>query len=312
MRRIKICAPVYRSIIPAVLVMLILGVSVGAEDDKPYRQTLNVVYAELEGVGLLMDVFAPTQSNGAGQGIGIVCVTSGAWTSDRGMVEAHQKIGFFDVLCRHGYTVFAVRPGSLTSFTAEQMLAHTGIGIRYVKAHAAEYGIDPERLGLAGVSAGGHLACLAATRAEPGDPNAKDPLAKFDTRVRAVGVLCPATDFFDWNGKKYGLDLMDWRLAFRDGAAGKTEEQKEVAAKAISPFYHVKSGLPPFLLIHGGADSLIPVQQSMKLATALQDAGNSAEIIIKEGGDHSWPTIREEIDKMADWFDARLSPHAPK
>jgi acetyl esterase/lipase len=289
------------------LVVLAAGLAAGAEEQTPYRQTLNVVYAEQEGVGLIMDVFAPTQSGGPGKLLGIVCVTSGAWGSDRSMVEAHRKVGLFDILCGHGYTVFAVRPGSVTSFTAEQMLSHIGTGIRYIKAHATEYGIDSERLGMVGVSAGGHLACLAATRADPANPNAKDPLGRFDTRVRAVGVFCPAADFLDWGGKKYGLDLMQWRLVFRDGVAGKTEQQKDDAAKAISPIYHVKPGLPPVLFIHGDADSLIPLQQSEKMVKELRAAGDSAELIIKQGGDHSWPTVREEIEKMAQWFDARLS-----
>jgi dipeptidyl aminopeptidase/acylaminoacyl peptidase len=99
---------------------------------------------------------------------------------------------------------------------------------------------------------------------------------------------------------------MEWRLAFQGGDAGRSEQQKEEAAKSISPMYHVKPGLPPFLLIHGDADSLIPIEQSTRFAAALQAAGNSADLIIKKGGDHSWPTIKEEIEKLALWFDEKL------
>ncbi len=308
MRFIKWMAPI----------TLALGVAAFANEDLSYEQTLNVVYAEPDGIGLLMDVFTPKPSAGPGKGLGIACVTSGAWKSDRGMVEAHRKFGFFDVLCRRGYIVFAIRPGSLTLFTAEQMLDHTRTGIRYIKAHAAEYAIDPDRLGLVGASAGGHLALLAATCAEPADPKAEDPLRHslssldklwFSTQVRAVGVFCPATDFLDWDGKKYGLDLMQGQLVFRDGIAGKPEQQIEDAAKLISPVYHVRPGLPPFLLIHGDADSLIPMQQSQKFVDAVRNVNGSAELIVKQGGDHSWPTVREEIEKLADWLDAQLSVH---
>lgn len=287
--------------------LLMAGMAANAQNETPYHQTRNIVYAEPEGVALVMDIFAPIKKDGPGHGIGLVCVISGAWKSDRGMVEAYRKIGYFDILCSHGYTVFAVRPGSYSLFTAEEMLAHIDTGIRYIKAHAAKYGVDPNKLGLTGVSAGGHLACLAGTRWEPGDPKAADPLARFDTRVSAVGVFCPATDFLDWDGKKYGLDLMNWQLAFRCGVAGKTEAQKKAAARAISPVYYVKPGLPPFLVIVGDADSVIPWQQSRKLVETLQKAGDSAKLIVKHGGDHTWPKVQVEIGKLANWFDGEFA-----
>jgi acetyl esterase/lipase len=270
----------------------------------PYRQIRNVVYAETSGVGLLMDIFVP---NGTRNGLGIVCVTRGAWTSDRGMVDAHRKIGVIDAMCERGYTVFAVRPGNYTAFTGEQMLTHVRTGIRYAKLYARSYGVDAKRLGMVGTSAGGHLAALAATRSEAGDPKAKDLLGRLDTQVRAVGLFCPATDFLDWNGKPYGLDLMGWRLAFSDGVAGKTDQQKQDAARAISPVYHVTPGLPPFYIVHGEADSLVPFQQSRKLAEALRAVGVPAEIIPKPGADHSWPTVREDFRTLAAWFDKQLS-----
>lgn len=289
-----------------VILTLCICVLAASADDVPYNQTLNVVYAEPDGVGLLLDVFSPLPDAGPAKGLGIICVTSGAWKSDRGMVDAHKKFGFFDILCAHGYTVFAVRPGSLSLYTADQMLDHVKTGIRFVRAYAADFQIDPGRMGMVGASAGGHLSLLAATSAEPGDPAAEDPLLRLGTQVTAVGVFCPPTDFLDWNGKKYGLDLMQGQLVFRDGLTGKSEKQIEEAAKAISPIYQIKSGLPPFLLIHGDADSLVPTQQSIKFAEAVRTQGGSAEVIIKPGGDHSWPTVREEIEKMAQWLDRQF------
>jgi acetyl esterase/lipase len=293
--------------IAAALALLLFAGDPSAAEPMVYRQTTNVVYAEMDGVGLLMDVFTPAKPGGPGKGFGIVCVCSGGWTSDRGMVDAHRKVGLLDALCGHGYTVFAVRPGNYSIFTGEQMLKHVNAGIRYVKAHARDFGIDSQRLGLVGVSAGGHLACLAATRVDPSDPIAKDPMNHLDTRVRAVGVFCPATDFLDWGGRKYGLDLMGWRLAFSDGVAGKTEQQKDDAARAISPVNYVKPGLPPFYIVHGDADSLIPFSQSLKLAEALRTAGVSVELIAKHGADHSWTTIRQDFETLAAWFDTTLA-----
>lgn len=291
------------------LIMLLSGGAVGGnEEDNPFTQTVNVVYGETDGIGLLLDVYAPLESGTAKKGLGIICVTSGAWKSDRGMMEAHEKFGFFDVLASHGYVVFAVRPGSISLFTADQMLTNVKTGIRWVKTHAAEYSIDPDRIGMVGASAGGHLALLAAACAEPEDCHAENPLMRCSSQVRAVSVFCPPTDFLDWNGARYGLDLMQGQLVFRDGFANRSAEAIELAAKAISPLHQIRAGLPPFLLIHGDADSLVPIQQSVKFVKAVQEHGGSAELIVKEGGDHSWPTVREEIERMADWLDTQLTP----
>jgi acetyl esterase/lipase len=284
-----------------------IAVAFAASEGEPVRTvSRNVIYAETDGVGLLMDVFTPLGADRPGAGRGVVVTTSGGWTSDRGMVEAYENAGFFDALCERGFTAFAVRPGSLTAFTVEQMVAHMKTGVRYVRAHASEYGVAPEWLGIAGVSAGGHLSCLTAMRADPGDPEAEDPLLRFDTALQAVAAFCPPTDFLDWNGERFGLDLLEWKLAFRGGLAGQTEEQKEEAARAVSPVSYVRPGLPPFFLVHGDADTLVPVQQSEKLARALREAGVPAELIIIPGGAHSWEDLKGSMGAMADWLVSHL------
>src|SRR5690606_3878318 len=70
--------------------------------DQPYTQTKNVVYAETDGVGLVMDIFTPT---GPANGLAIVDVVSGAWDSDRGKIEQHRMARMYDIFCGRGYTV---------------------------------------------------------------------------------------------------------------------------------------------------------------------------------------------------------------
>jgi len=77
---------------------------------------------------------------------GFVDIASGAWHSDRGKIRDHQMAQFYNIFCGKGYTVFAVRPGSRGRFTAEDMVNHVKLCIRWVKAHADEYGIDPNRI----------------------------------------------------------------------------------------------------------------------------------------------------------------------
>jgi dipeptidyl aminopeptidase/acylaminoacyl peptidase len=75
----------------------------------------------------------------------------------------------------------------------------------------------------------------------------------------------------------------------------------------ISPARLVTLHAPPFLLIHGDADPVVPLQQSERMMAALQEKGVPAELIIKRGGGHPWLTIHEEVQVIADWFDKQLT-----
>ncbi len=266
--------------------------------DLPYTQTKNIVYAETDGVGLVLDVFAPT---GPSNGLGIVDVASGAWHSDRGKIEDHRRAKMYDIFCGKGYTVFAVRPGSITKFSLAEMAKNLRQGVRWVKEHAGEYKIDPDRLGIVGASAGGHLASLHAVTADD------------DTRVKAAGVFFPPTDFLDYNGEKVdaNTDLSKvgriQRFAFPLGEEPASASELVDRLKEISPALLVTEKAPPFLIIHGDADPVVPMVQSEKLLAALKSAGVPAELIIKKGGAHPWPTISEEVQVMADWLDTQLA-----
>lgn len=289
----------------------VLGIAMVAAEEPTYTQHKNIVYAETDGVGLLMDVFTP---KGTANGVGIVDVASGAWNSDRGRINDHIHAKVFQIFCGKGYTVFAVRPGSITKFSAPEMLAHINDSIRWVKSHAAEYKIDPNRLGLMGASAGGHLACLAAVTAPAADANSRGGAdAAPNTSVRATAVFFPLTDFLDYGGKTVdvraaeGMGALARKLAFKDGSVSGSDAEIDEKVKQISPARLVTSHTPPFLLIHGDADPIVPLQQSERMLAALKSAGVSAELIVKKGGGHPWPTLPEEVQIMADWFDKQLA-----
>ena len=296
-------------VLGSLLLALVAALAVRAQDSSslPYNQKMDVVYGEVHGTGLLMDVFTP---KGKANGMGIIDVVSGAYYSDRRKIRDHILAQVYSIFCSHGYTVFAVRPGSRTRYTAPEMEANVKMGVRYVKQHAAEYKIDPDRLGLTGASAGGHLATLAAVTPEEGNPNADSPLLRQNTRVKAAAVFFPPTDFLDWDGKPADFKTLG-DLLFLGGAKGHSEEEIKERAGQISPARLVKGPVVPFLLIHGDADPLVPLQQSQKMVAALKAAGGSAELIVKQGGGHPWMTLPEEVKIMADWFDQHLPESKP-
>ena len=283
---------------------------VDANDAPNYVQVQDVVFAEVHGTGLLMDVFTPT---GSANGHAIVDVASGAWHSDRGKIRDHTLAQLYTTFCGRGYVVFAIRPGSKTRYTALEMDQHVKLGIRYVKENADKYKIDANKLGLTGASAGGHLATLAALTPTASDPVAKNKMDRHDTSVAAVAVFFPPTDFLEWrDGKMVDPKVLGPLLAVgansaKEGALnGKSNEELQEMAKAISPLYQVRKPSVPFLLIHGDADEVVPLSHSQKLVNAIQSAGGSAELIVKQGGGHPWLTLPIEVAVMADWFDKQL------
>lgn len=101
------------------LLLILKPVTAAEKPSFPYHQQKNVVYAEVHGVGLLLDIFTPV---GQSNGLGIVDVASGAYHSDRGKIRDHKRAQMFDIFCSRGYTVFAIRPGSIAKFNGPEML----------------------------------------------------------------------------------------------------------------------------------------------------------------------------------------------
>lgn len=276
----------------------VLGTGLAAAN-APYRQHENIVYAEAHGIGLVLDIFVPT---GRTNGLGLIDVVSGGWSSSRGKINDHKKAQLFDIFCARGYTVFAIRPGSVSKFTGLEMRDNLQRGIRWVEQHAGEYGVDAQKFGVIGASAGGHLACLAAVASSQDSP------------LAAVGVFFPPTDLIEFAGGKLDLHA-DTRMAkllgniaFNGRLNGVTAEQARKTLTELSPARLVTGKEPPFLLIHGDADTVVPLAQSERMVSALQDKGVAAKLIVKPGGAHPWPTIHEEVAVIADWMDEQLEP----
>lgn len=282
-----------------------------AQDDKPYNQTMDHVYLTLDDKDFYMDIFQPKAEivdagELPGEGLAIVDVASGAWFSDRGKIGDHEKAQIYNIFCSKGYTVFAVRPGTRPMYTALEMVSHIKHAIRYIKADAQAYGIDPTRVGLTGASAGAHLAALVALTSDPGDPEANHPILKQGSDVQAVGIFFPPTDFLDWDGGP-GAHERVGDIYFKGGIKDKTPEEILARAKEVSPRHQVHAGAPPFLIYHGDADPMVPLQQSQVLVEALKAAGNDAELVVVPGGAHPWPTIPNEVALLSNWFDKQLA-----
>lgn len=272
-----------------------------------YVQACNITYAEAFGVGLVMDVFRP---RAAANGRAVVDVIGGAWHAGRQRLNEHLGLGLVDALCERGFTVFAVSPGSANLFTAHQMAGHVHAAVRYVRWQADTWGVAREPLGLAGASASGHIAALAAISPDGHTAAGRDPWSAYPASVQAVGLFFPPTDLADFDGQSFDFSERAGhnigRLLCEEGVALKRPEEIRELAEAASPARQVNRKPPPFLLIHGDADPVVPLSQSEKLRAALRAAGGEVRLLVKPGGGHPWPDARVEAERMAEWFQERL------
>src|SRR4051794_28137681 len=131
----------------------------------------DVVYGHKFGMALTLDVLKPAKPNGAG----VIYVVSGGFVSDLSKVEA----GLFGParympLLQRGYTVFLVCHGSEPKFTVSEIVADIHRSVRFIRVHAKDYGVDPDRLGITGVSSGGFFVLPNRSHGTPGGPKAKD------------------------------------------------------------------------------------------------------------------------------------------
>jgi acetyl esterase/lipase len=291
-----------------------LGSSVRADEKPAYDRKEDVIYGRKFGSALTMDVFTPkTGANGAG----VIWTVSGGWYSGHDSIN----LAFLDHLLKRGYTVFAVVHGSQPKYTIPEILQDMHRAVRFIRLHATDYRIEPDRIGIAGGSAGGHLSLMQGMAGDLGNKAAKDPLDRISSRVQAVACFMPPTDFLNYgkpgeialgcgvlSGFKAPFDFRELDPARKAYVpimdVGKILE----IGRQISPVNHVSADDPPTLIVHGDADHLVPVQQAELIIEKLKSAGVDAKLVVKPGAGHGWPEWHKDMAILADWFDAHLKP----
>jgi acetyl esterase/lipase len=302
---------VFRALVFAHSFIALTG-SVCSADEPSYTRKEDVIYGRKYGVALTMDVFTPKQP---GDGAAVILVVSGGWFS------AHEAIPlpFVTEFISRGYTVFAVVHGSQPKFTIPEILSDMHRAVRFIRHHAGEYKIDPDRVGIYGGSAGGHLSLMQGTAGDLGNPDARDRIDRVSSRVHAVACFFPPTDFLNY-GKPGEIALgrgilkgfrapFDFRELDRstNSFVSVTDESKVLEiGKQISPVYHVTPDDPPTLIIHGDADTLVPIQQAELIVEKFKEVGVPAELVVKKGAAHGWQDLPKDITVFADWFDKHL------
>lgn len=240
--------------------------------------TPDVVYGHKDGMALTYDVLHP---DGSPNGAGVLWMVSGGWISRWApprMVRAR-----FTELLDEGFTVFVVRHGSSPRYKVPDAVADVRRAARHIRTNANDFSVDPERLGVYGGSAGGHLSLMLGLAAESDAAG-----------LAAVVAYFPPVDLRRIAGPSERFPALDFEAGL---------------APSISPILFVTPDDPPVLLIHGDADELVGLANSESMYAALQDAGVSSELIVIPGGDHGFtePQHRARANAaMVAWFAEHL------
>jgi acetyl esterase/lipase len=262
-----------------------------------------VVYGERNGTPLTMDILRPPE--GSRNGLGIALMVSGGWKSKR---AGETPAWLAAPLLRAGYSVFAICHISQPKSTVMEIIEDMHRGVRYVRHHAARYGVDPQRLGVTGGSAGGHLSLMLATRGGPGDPNAPDPIDRESSEVQAVAIFYPVTDLLNLGPSTENLGdggpPKSFVRAFGPNSRDLTVWKK--IGYESSPIYYIGPRMPPSLIYHGDADTLVPLEQSQRFQKKAVEAGRRVELVVHPGGGHGWPTMVMDEQHFVRWFDEHL------
>jgi dipeptidyl aminopeptidase/acylaminoacyl peptidase len=282
-----------------------------------YHRQSDVIYGRKFGVALTLEVFTPPKRNGAG----VVWVVSSGGRSSREQTLQPSFERRVSPLLDRGYTVFAVIHGSSPVFHAQDYVHDVRRAVRFVRQRAADFGIDAQRLAIAGSSSGGLIALMVAMHADEGDSTAKDVVDRSSSRVQAVGCFFPPTDLTDFGERSESiLDYMRRQSGSVDPSFQFYESDDKTGARVLisdreqllrmlrdmSPVTHVTGDDPPTVLIHGDADKAIPVEQSRRLIDRLTKANVPARLVVREGMGHAWPGWEAETALIAQWFDTHV------
>jgi len=226
----------------------------------------------------------------------VVFVHGGGWRNRNRQQFAPQaaamaKLGFVGLCIEYRLAQEARYPAALMD---------TKCAVRFLKARAPDLGVAPERIGIAGGSAGGHLAVLTALTPSLSHLEGTGGHAAQSSAVAAVVAFNPVLD----------LRELDDTPGVRQFMGGSRHEVGEALYEEASPICQVGPGAPPMLLLHGDADSTVPHHQSVRFCEALEAAGGTAELFTAPGAAHAFfnrpPWFEPTLDRMTAFFQKHL------
>jgi acetyl esterase/lipase len=256
----------------------------------------DIVFARVGERDLLLDLARP---EGAGPFPAVLLLHDGGWI-DGSRKQFRQTL---KTLAARGYVAVAAdyRLAPQDRFPAQ--LEDCKAAVRWLRANAAAHEIDPERIGVVGFSAGGHLACLLGVTTPEDALEGEGGNAGQSSRVQAVVSFFGPTDL---TSKEWGPVAEKTNLV---PLLGGTRDEVPEAYRRASPLtYAGRRGLPPFLFLHGSEDRVVRPEQAQRLAEKLRSGGGTARVVTIEGAGHGWkgPALLRSIEQTVQFLDGQL------
>jgi len=284
---------------PRMIALLLVAASAFADGPKPpddVRFDDDVVYGKGGDVDLTLDLARPKEAQGAGRCI--LIIHGGGWAA--GQKEAHDDMTW--EFARRGWVAASVgyRLAPVHPFPAQ--VEDVKCAVRFLRAHAEEYGIDPKKIGAMGFSAGAHLSMMLGVMGKDDGLEGEGGWADQSSQVQAVVSFFGPADML-------AEDLPEQSQAILRNWIGGTPSEMEDAYRKASPLTYVSPGDAPMLLLQGTKDQLIPTTQAYVMVEALTQAGvpGRVELLIGEG--HGWPDpleIKRSLEVTHAFLEERL------
>lgn len=261
------------------------------------RFDTGIIFGKGGGTELRLDLVMPL---GEGPFPAIVCLHGGGWIGG----ERQKMRGTLEALARKGYVAISpdYRLAPRHRFPAQ--IEDCKAAVRWLRANAETYHVNPQRIGVFGFSAGAHLACLLGVTGKDDGLEGEGGNAEQSSAVQAVVSFFGPTDFTQpvWSKEVREQHLQPF--------LGGTAEEKADVYRRASPLTYAGKNAPPFLCVHGSADAIVPIQQSEALVKKLQEANVSARLITVDGEGHGLGWSHEHrltsIAHMMKFFDETL------
>ncbi|MBC2607078.1 alpha/beta hydrolase [Pelagicoccus albus] len=270
-------------------------------EDKSYRAFLDLEYVPNAHPQQRLDIFLPAE--GEGPWPLVIWIHGGGWKmgSKSQCVPYHMK--YFE----KGFAVASLdyRLTDVATFPAQ--IQDVKAAVRWLRSSSSEYGFDPNKFGVWGDSAGGHLSALLGT-SHGYQPFEVGENLEISSAVQAVCDYYGPTEFVSFVQTPGYKEHADEESAETALLGARVLDRPDLAATA-SPLAYLSPDDPPFLIVHGDQDPVVPLNQSEQLRDKLKEAGVPVKYFVLEGAAHGGPEFRDEAlkDTVLQFFKDTLS-----